>query len=586
MTGSVSFDSINMGWDAAAPGGDAPGAGGPRAASTLAAPEVWFVNFATGNPGDVTGPAVNEFTAFNYIGVYDCVSLIASKIAELPLLTYRASNKGRNKQLATDRSEYQLLLTEFNPETSAMIAREAGIAHLLTWGNSYTQIVRNKSGSKVVRLQVLGPDVVRPVRAAGGGIVYEVYQRGTAQKIATLPPDETLHVPGLSFDGLVGYSPIRVAKSAIRAGMAQDAEAEKFVTRGIRPPGAIKFPPGKKFKDEQDAVLYRDSFRRIHATQDGALNVIILEDGAEWMQLGVDPKSAQLLDSRKYSKKEICGMYRVPPFLVGDVDSSTSWGTGIGEQKQGFVDYCLLGWIKRVEAEYKRKLGRDDPDVYYRHQVEELLRGDLLKRTQSREIQHRRGIITDNEWRLDEHMDAMEGGDVRHFPLNEGRVTEDGDELTPPVAPKPPGPVPPKMPPGVPAEPDPDDAKSRRLADRLRAAAVSAAARCLRKEAEQARRAASDPAGFVAWVDEFYARHALMVGEVLGPLAGAWQAAFGGDGLYAGRHVDRSRAELLAAADGPPAGFPERVARLAERWQSERLADVAAEFTPGGGPCP
>lgn len=577
---SVTFDSITMGWQ---------GAGAPSAASSLAAPEAWFVNWSTGTPFGEPGPAVNEFTAFNYLAVYDCVSLIASKIAELPLVTYRSANKGRSRTPATDRSEYPLLLTEFNPDSSAMIAREAGIAHLLTWGNSYTQIVRNKSGSRVLQLRVLGPDVVRPVRGKDAAVVYEVYRRGTGERLATLAPDEVLHVPGLSFDGLLGYAPIRVAKTAIRAGMAQDREAEKFVTRGIRPPGGIKFPQGRRFKDEQDAIQFRDTFRRIHSTEDSAVNVIILEDGAEWVELGVDPKSAQLLDSRKYSKKEICGMYRVPPFLVGDVDSSTSWGTGIGEQKQGFVDYCLMGWVRRVECELKRKLGRDDPDVYYRHQVEELLRGDLLKRTQAREIQHRRGIITDNEWRLDEHLDAVEGGDVRHFPLNEGRVSEEGDEMPPPAPQKPGGPPPRPMPP--PADPDREsedrEAASRaRLAGYLRRTLLHAAGRCLRKEAEQARRAASDPAGFVAWVESFYSRHAEMVEETTGPPAAAWAEAFGGPADYPARHLARSRAELLAAADGPPASFPERVARLAERWQAERLADVAAAFTPGGGPCP
>jgi HK97 family phage portal protein len=442
MTGTGTIDSVSMSWTPA-----------PSAASTLAAPEAWFLNFATGNPLGEPGPAVNEFTAFNYLQVYSCVSLIASKIAELPLVTYRTSNGGRNRTRATDRSEYDLLLTEFNAETCAMIGREAGLAHLLTWGNSYTQIVRNKSGSKVLQLRVLGPDVVRPVRQKDGGVLYDVYQRGTAQLLARLDPEEVLHVPGLSFDGLIGYSPIRVARSAIRAGMAQDQGAERFVTRGIRPPGAIKFRQGQRFKDEQDAIQYRDRFRRIHSVQEGDLQVLVLEDGAEWQQLGVDPKSAQLLDSRKYSRKEICGMYRVPPFMIGDVDSSTSWGTGLAQQQQGFIDYCLMGWVRRVECEYKRKLARDDPDVYYRHQVEELLRGDLLTRTQARQIQHQRGIITDNEWRLDEHLDAVEGGDVRHSPLNERLIDEAGEPVDgAPPAPEPSGPP---TPPDVPTPPAP-----------------------------------------------------------------------------------------------------------------------------------
>lgn len=554
----------------------------PSAASTLAAPEAWFLNFVTGNPTGEPGPAVNEFTAYNYLAVYDCVSLIASKIAELPLVTYR--DDGKSKMPAKDRSEYEILLTEFNPETSAMIGREAGIAHLLTWGNSYTQIVRNKSGSEILSLQVLGPDVTRPVRQKDGSILYEVYQRGTARLIASLESEEVIHVPGLSFDGLVGYSPIRVAKSAIRSGMAQDKEAESFITRGIRPPGAIKFPPGKKFRDEQDAIQYRDRFRRIHSTTESGQTILVLEDGSDWMSLGVDPKSAQLLDSRKYSRKEICGLYRVPPHLIGDVDSSTSWGSGIAEQTQGFVDFCLMGWISRIEAELKRKLGRDDPEVYYRHCTEELLRGDLLKRTQAREIQHRRGIITDNEWRLDEHLNPVEGGDVRHFPLNEGRITDDGEEIVPAAAASPlPAPAPNETnetPPDSGTDSGGDHQQQQsRLAELLRKSILSGAARCLRKEAEHARRAANNVSAFVSWVDEFYAKHLDMVRDHVGIAAAAWATIYGAGADYPEQHIARSREEILSAAEVPASKLVEAVERCVQSWtDGGRLADVAGQF--------
>lgn len=537
----------------------------PQAASTLAAPEQWFVNFATGNPTGEAGPAVNEFTAFNYLAVFDCVSLIGSKIAELPLMTYRDS--GRSKNPAKDRSEYKLLLSEWNGETSAMIAREAGIAHLLTWGNSYTQIVWNKSGSKVIELRLLCPDVTRPVRAKNGSIVYEVYERGTANLIDTLTSEEVLHVPGLSFDGLLGYSPIRVAKSAIRSGMAQDREAEKFITQGIRPPGAIKFPPGTKFRDEQDAIQYRDRFQRIHAGPDSARQAIVLENGADWVKLGVDPKSAQLLDSRRYSRKEICGLYRVPPHLIGDVDSSTSWGTGIAEQTQGFVDFCLMGWMRRVEAEMKRKLARDDDEIYYRHCTEELLRGDLLKRTQARQIQHQRGIITDNEWRVDEYLNPAEGGDVRHFPVNEALVEADGT-ATYPTAPDN-GET--KSGETKPAPKDPDNAKTALAVKAL----VAGALRCLRLESRAAAKAAEKPGQFLAWVDEFYAKHAEMVGDHCGHVAELL-----GVPDYPARHVEQSRAELLALAELPASKLSEAVERVAARWNGERLTEIAVEYTP------
>jgi len=413
---SVTYDSLSVAAD---------GTPVPSAASTLAAPEAWFLNFATGNPTGEPGPAVNEFTCFNYLAVFQCVSLIAGKIAELPLETYR--DDGIVCVPAKDRSERPLLLEQFNRAMSAMTARETGLGHLLTWGNSFCQITRNKSGSKVVELVPTGPDVTKVRRAKDGSLVYDVFKRGTSEQLATVAADDMLHVPGLGFDGLLGYSPIRVAKTSIRSGMAQDRAAERFATRGVRPPGAIKLPEGKKFRDTQEAIEFRDQFRRIHSTEEGDLNVVILEDGAEWQTLGVDPKSAQLLDSRKYSRKEICGIYRVPPFLIGDIESSTSWGTGVAQQMQNFVDYCLLTWMRRVEVEYKRKLAPDDPDIHYRHKVAEMLRGDFAGRTDALSKLHTRGIITDNEWRKIEHFNPAENGDVRHVPLNEVLIDADGE---------------------------------------------------------------------------------------------------------------------------------------------------------------
>jgi HK97 family phage portal protein len=398
--------------------------------TVLAQPQQWFRAWSQGNAGGNDPYMVNETTALNYLAVYNCVSLISSTIAALPLVTYRRS--GNKIERATKRPEYRILQSEFNPETAAMIGREAGMGHLLTWGNSFTQIVKNKSGSTLLGLQPLGPDVVKVVRNARKQLGYEVRQRGTSEVLATLRPEEVLHVPGLGFDGIVGYSPIRIARSAIRAGLSQDLEAEKYITRGIRPPGVIKFPAGKKFKDAQDGLNFRNKFEQIHVNKDSALNVMILEDGSDWQSIGIDPVSAQLLESRKFSRKEICGLYRVPPHMVGDVESSTSWGSGIGEQKDGFVTFTLLTWIKRVEQEYNRKLfgGDDDGEEYYcEHLVEGLLRGDVLKRSQALQIQHMRGAITDNEWRALENRNPVEGGDVRHFPLAEGRIDLEGNVL-------------------------------------------------------------------------------------------------------------------------------------------------------------
>ncbi len=400
--------------------------------TTLANPAGWFTNWRVNGPNVSSGPvSVTEQTALNYLTVFNCVSLISSTSAALPLITYKRNGKYTSR--ATERPEYRILKTEFNPDMSALTAREAGTAHLLTWGNSYSQIVTNKSGSTLQQIQPQGPDIVTVIRNSRKKLGYEIRDRETNKVVATLPAEEVLHVPGLGFDGIVGYSPIRIAKTAIKCGMAMDAEAERFITRGIRPPGAIKFPVGgKKFKTEAEAIQWREAFKRIHASDESSLNILVLEDGADWMSLGVDPETAQLLESRKFSRKEICGLYRVPPHMIGDVEGSTSWGSGIGEQKDGFVTFTLLNWLKRIEAEYNRKLfGGDDGEYYCEHLVDGLLRGDILKRTQALQIQHMRGIITDNQWRELENMNPMDGGDVRHYPLAEGRIDIDGNDITP-----------------------------------------------------------------------------------------------------------------------------------------------------------
>lgn len=400
---------------------------GPAASvSGTSQPTPWFTRWATG--GGNTSVNVNENTALNYLAVFNCVSLIASTMAAMPYPVYKRTGKKRER--ATDRPEYRLLNVEYNPESSAMSSRESGNAHVLTWGNSYTQIVRNKSGSTVLRLQVQSPDIVTVVRNSRQQLGYEIRERGTSKVLATLPAEEVLHVPGIGGDGIVGYSPIRIARTAIKCGAAMDAEAERYITNGIRPPGAVKFAAGKKFKDTQEANLWRNRFKEVHAGEDSSTNVMVLEDGADWVQLGLDPESAQLLESRKFSRREICGLYRVPPHMVGDVEASTSWGTGIGEQKEGFVTFTLLSWMKRDEQEKNRKLfGGGEGEYYCEHLAEGLLRGDIVKRSQALEIQHRRGIVSDNEWRELENRNPTDGGDVWHFQLAEGRTDESGNVL-------------------------------------------------------------------------------------------------------------------------------------------------------------
>lgn len=607
MTGIPSEVYDRIGGGSGDPAESAASPGGPQASgsTTLANPAPWFVEWLTGQRPGEPGPVVNEWTALNYAALYACVSLIANTVASLPLKVYRRRKNGEGQDEAPDRPEYDRFQVEFNPNTSAMTGREAGVGHLLTWGNSYCQIVRNKFG-EVLRLQPLGPDIVCAETNDRGELQYEVTNRKTGQVEHTLPRDQVLHVPGLSFDAMCGYSTVRVARHAIRTGMAQDREAEKFVTRGIRPPGAIKMPAGKKFANDAAALKFRDTFRRLHNTEDGSLNIIILEDGYEWEQLGVDPESAQLLESRQFSAIEICGIYHVPPHLVALVEKTSSWGTGVEEMTIGFVVYCILPILRRIEQEINRKLFRDpgSRDYFAEHVLSGLLRGDSFKQSQAIKIYVNLGVLTINEARRLLGWNPVKGGNVRYFPLNMGRVdAETGEDIPPPPAAELPAvqsggepPTPAPSNPSNPSNPPPaDDAEARaRLAASLRTAIVSASGRCLRKEAAEATRAARKSDGFVAWVHSFYPKHREMIEESLGPLLDAWAAAFGNittaDGSiyppwsWVGKHVSRSEQDLMAAAECKPNELAAAVERTVERWQSDRLAELAAEFQPGGVP--
>jgi HK97 family phage portal protein len=595
-TAGQSFYSHDVLTPAAPPAGDGPAPPpGPEASAgtTPAQPAPWFLDWALGRNFGETGPTVNEQTALTYLAVYSCVSLIAETISALPLITYRREGKSRVR--ATDLDLYRVLHDEFNPRMSSPVARETMAGHLLTWGNAYAQIVRNKSGTKVLQLQPLGPDIVCPEVQDDGRVVYEVTDRKTGQVVAELESADVVHVPALGFDGLVGYSPIRVARTAIRAGMAQDREAEKFVTRGVRPPGAVKFPPGKKFKDKQEAVNYRNTFRQIHSGEDGAINVMVLEDGADWVQLGIDPEAAQMLESRKFSRAEICGLYRIPPVLIADMEKTTAWGTGIGEMIDGFIKFTLLPWMNKTEHEFNRKLFGPGADVYCQHLVDALERADIGKRTAALTQQIMWGIVSPNEAREVENRNPYPGGEVYFFPLTVGRIDEDGTVLPLPSSEPPAGDA--TKPPAAAAVAAPfshAEAAALRSGDReklaasLRRAIVAGVGRCLRKEAEAARRAANKPDGFGDWITAFYPKHREMVDETLRPILEAWDAAFGVHRLADGTpvpatavitaHVLRSEQELLTASECKADELPAAVERLAERWQGERLAELAAEF--------
>jgi len=156
-----------------------------------------------------SGKAVNERTAMQTTAVYACVRILAETLVSLPLHTYKYTDNGKEK--VADHQLYYLLHDEPNPEMTSFVFRETLMSHLLLWGNAYAQIVRDRNG-RVLALYPLLPDKMTVDRDSKGQIFYK-YQ--TFEGTVTLRSDSVLHIPGLGFDGLIGYSPIAMAKNAI-----------------------------------------------------------------------------------------------------------------------------------------------------------------------------------------------------------------------------------------------------------------------------------------------------------------------------------------------------------------------------------
>ncbi len=364
--------------------------------------------------GTTSGKAVNERSAMQMTAVYACVRILAEAIASLPLHVYRYNDTG-GKEKAIQHPLYLLLHDEPNPEMSAFSFRETLMTHLLLWGNGYAHVIRNGRG-EVLGLYPLMPDQMTVDRDAVGRLYY-AYTRsdGDARTMGgkstvVLAPSDVLHIPGLGFDGLVGYSPIAMAKNAIGMGLACDEYGASFYQNGAQPGGVLEHPGVVK-----DPKRVRESWNAIYQGSANAHRIAVLEEGMAYKPISISPEQAQFLETRKFQIDEIARIFRVPPHMVGDLEKSSF--SNIEQQSLEFVKYSLAPWIARWEQAIQRALfSQDEKKLFFvRFNVEGLLRGDYQSRMTGYSIARQNGWMSANDIRALENLDripAEEGGDL------------------------------------------------------------------------------------------------------------------------------------------------------------------------------
>ena len=361
--------------------------------------------------GTVAGKAVTERSAMQMTAVYSCVRILAEAVAGLPLHFYRYKDDG-SKEKAIDSNLYHLLHDEPNPEMSSFVFRETLMTHLLLWGNAYAQIIRNGKG-EVIALYPLMPNKMSVDRDENGKLYY-TYQRsqdeGKESGIVTLSTRDVLHIPGLGFDGLVGYSPIAMAKNAIGLAIATEEYGAKFFANGAAPSGVLEHPGTIK-----DPARLRENWNSTFGGSANSGKVAVLEEGMKYTPISISPEQAQFLETRKFQINEIARIFRVPPHMVGDLEKSSF--SNIEQQSLEFVKYTLDPWIIRWEQSLNRALlNVDEKKTYFfKFNVEGLLRGDYQSRMNGYAIARQNGWMSANDIRELENLDkisAEDGGDL------------------------------------------------------------------------------------------------------------------------------------------------------------------------------
>ena len=363
--------------------------------------------------GSTAGKIVTERSAMQMTAVYSCVRILAEAIAGLPLHLYRYTDSG-GKEKATDHPLYLLLHDEPNPEMSSFVFRETLMTHLLLWGNAYAQIIRNGKG-EVMALYPLMPNKMSVERDENGQLYYTYTRSAEEAKTAEtgrviLLPKDVLHIPGLGFDGLVGYSPIAMAKNAIGLAIATEEYGAKFFANGAAPSGVLEHPGTIK-----DPQRVREAWQSQFGGSSNSGKIAVLEEGMKYTPISISPEQAQFLETRKFQINEIARIFRVPPHMVGDLEKSSF--SNIEQQSLEFVKYTLDPWVVRWEQSIARSLLSENEKKQYfvKFNLEGLLRGDYASRMNGYATARQNGWMSANDIRELENLDRIpdeEGGDL------------------------------------------------------------------------------------------------------------------------------------------------------------------------------
>lgn len=393
----------------------------------------WFVGgrLVTPDQGSQTGPvsahghlgdsSITDERALQISTVWACVRLISTVTSCLPLDVFETKNDNRAK-VGLDNPLARLLRYSPNQYMTAQEFRECMTMQLAFYGNAYALVERNGAGD-VISLLPLN-SVNMDVRLEGKKIVYR-YKRDA--EYANFNQKEIFHLKGFGFNGLVGMSPIAFATKTAGVAVAMEDQQREFYANGAKSPKILS--TGDKVLSKVQRDQLEENFKEI-AGGPVKKRLWILEADFKAEDIGVSPQDAETMASRKFQVSEIARFFGVPPHLVGDVEKSTSWGTGIEQQNLGFLQYTLAPYLTRWEQTIWRWLVKptDIGRIHAEHNLDGLLRGDSASRATFMTTLVNSGQRTVNEMRRLDNMPPLPGGDVATRQSQNVPITELGNK--------------------------------------------------------------------------------------------------------------------------------------------------------------
>ena len=480
--------------------------------SGTASPNQWLVDWFRGGPESDSGVTVNGETALQFAPLWNSVSKIAGHVGQLPLVTYERTGE-REKQKARTHPAYRKLKKQPNDVMGAIVFKETLQHHALLWGNGRAAIVRNQRND-VDALIPLDPATWHTVLVDGVKWHFTNNDPVAQDGKRRIRDEDVLHVAGLGYDGLCGYSVINMARNSLGLGLASERASSKHFKNNAQPSMVLQAPQGV-FRKEEDAADFLRNFNKYHSGVDNAEKVALLREGIEAKPLSMSAQDSQWIEQRKFQRQE-AALWMCIEQILGD-DSSVSYNS-LEAKNQAYLSGCLSKWLAKWEEECERKLLTDKQQRSESHFIKfttaALLRGTTKERYEVYQIGRMIEVLSANDVRELEDMNPIEGGDEYTNPaISSGNVEP---------------------------EPEPNEDDGEGMEDRMRSLLMSQLSHSMAYEVKRIREAVASGKPFCPWVDEFYDKFAAKLADMFEDL--------GGGAKMTVEHIAQSKKRLFDVA--------------------------------------